>query len=96
MKKRHLIPKNLKFLMREYGLSARKLFEDLEFKSSLTSAKQLAAYVQGHNEPNIDIVNDLARYFKLTMEELCYKDFEQLQQNRGKIVGPASVDNPHI
>ncbi len=61
--------------MKLNGLTASKLFRAMG-KSSLNSYGQLQAFKEGRNEPNIDCIRDLAKYFNLTIEQFCYVDLK--------------------
>ena len=76
MTKHHRISRNLAHLMKVNNLTARQLYEALEGNSSITSMKQLGGFKENRNEPNIDCVRDLSKFFGLTMEEFCYEDLK--------------------
>lgn len=77
--KKHFIPQNLDYLMRQKGLSAARLIVALE-SDTFKSDKQLSAWREGRTEPGIDHVNELAKFFGLTMEEFCYKNLRNVAQ----------------
>ena len=59
--------------MKSKGLSTAKLFMQLPC-NCFTSQKQLSAFREGRNEPNIDCIRGLSKFFNLSIEDFCYTD----------------------
>jgi transcriptional regulator with XRE-family HTH domain len=73
--KAHRIPENLKYLLKKNGMSCNDLFLEIEFLSpKIKTMKQISAYKEGANEPRIDVINVMAKFFGLSIEDFCYKD----------------------
>lgn len=74
--KKHRIDKNIKLLKSKTGLSWMKLTAEMASKGLYIEPKTLEAYGNGKNEPNIDVINELANFFNLTIEEFCYGNID--------------------
>lgn len=75
--KKHLIPQNLRYLRNQMLLSMQGMANKMNMSEINVCIKKYEAYESGRNEPNIDMVKQFADFFKLSMEEFCYKDLSK-------------------
>lgn len=77
------IGKNIRYLRSIRGYSQEELAKSLGYKSYTTITK----WESGVSEPTLKMTNQIADFFKVSVNDLCYKDLEssafQLPQKRG-------------
>jgi transcriptional regulator with XRE-family HTH domain len=81
-----MLGENIKYLRKQEGLSQQQLAEILD-----TPRTTLGDYERGHTEPNLETLVRMARYFKLTIDDLLtdklwHRDLEVINQSDFKVL----------
>lgn len=77
-----LFSENLKFLRQSHQLTQQDLADKLDVKRS-----QIGAYEEGRAMPKIPVLQQLAAYFELTLDELVGKDLKNKEKAAAAIGG---------
>ena len=71
---------NIKFLRKQRKLSQQQLADDLGVKRS-----NIAAYETKNVEPRLALINEMAQYFCVALEDLVITDLKQANANGGMV-----------
>lgn len=75
----HRLAQNLRHLRKQTELSQRDTAGKMCSKQNADiSMKQYAGWEQGNQEPSITNIKHLADYFKVTIDELLFKDYDKI------------------
>lgn len=72
---KHRIAQNLTILRQKMGLSQKKFVELFDESGYNITHKCYQTYEEGRSEPRIDFVKLFAKTHKVSMDDLCYKEF---------------------
>lgn len=94
-----ILAKNIRYLRLQKGLSQDQLAEMLGYKSYTTIQK----WESGVSEPPLKTLSKLADIFKVDMDELVSRDFEEPQEEHHHYLNPETeemaqeiADNPDL
>lgn len=83
-----IIGENIKYLRTKMNLSQEELANVLGYKSYTTITK----WESGVSEPTLKMANTIAKYFNISVNELCYIKLWLGESTRNKEIAPADPD----